>query len=102
MDVIQKDDVTFTMPGIFDLEEDDSNILRMPFNPADYGERNGVLRTCKICRKEFPQGEMKELGAHEDDPDGIEGPGKIWNKSLFYCRGCWFSNPISNAGNWVA
>lgn len=100
-DTIQKDDITFEMPDIFDLHEE-KGVLRMPFNPADYGERNEVLRPCNECGKMFPQGMMKELGAHDDDPAGINGTGKVWDRSLFYCRGCWFSSNISDASNWVA
>lgn len=88
------------IPSIFDLEEDEDSIFRMPFVTQDYGEFNSTVRKCSICGEEFEQGNMKEL--HCDDEDAYKDNNKMYDSSLFYCRECWFSDEISDASNWYA
>lgn len=72
------------IPNIFDLTKDANGVLRMPFNPDGYST---IFGRCDGCGNSFPCGEMKRLQ---------EG-----GKAIFFCKGCWFSSPISDAGNWV-
>lgn len=91
---------TQAVTNIFDLKKDDDGVLRMPFNPADYGEDNGILRECFGCGKEFAQGKMQELySLHEKAQKGGD---KLYASSIFFCEDCWFSGNISNAAYWNA
>ena len=95
-----------TIPGIFDLEDDGEGVLRMPFNPIDWGsdEANAIKRECYECGKLFPQGTMKTLGSSAEDPKAIAATVTVmgWDYVIFFCRDCWFKSPISDAGNWYA
>jgi len=93
---------TRAVPSIFDLWDDDDGVCRMPFNPADYGDDNGVMRLCHKCRKLFPQSTMKELCVGPHYENAIPGKDKLYLYSIFYCKTCWFSSDISDASNWSA
>lgn len=88
--------------SIFDLKEDDTGMLRMPFNPIDYGVHNTILRKCHRCGKEFEQGQMKELGVSEDYERAIASDDKWYAYSIFFDEACWKVSEYSDAGKWEA
>lgn len=90
------------IPSIFDLQEDENDILRMPFNPIDYGKNNDIKRHCYECDKEYSQGKMKELGSSKEDEKAYCDDKKWWPCSIFFCEECWKTSELSDASNWVA
>lgn len=100
---VETPEYVIILPSILDIGRDDDGVLRMPFNPADYGKDNSIKRKCCICVQEFLQGEMKELSTDDDNEENAyHDHKKVYGHSIFYCRKCWFSNPISDASRWVA
>jgi len=90
------------MASLFSLKLDDNGILRMPFNSADYGKANDIERACHKCNQSYPQGTMKELIVAPDRAEAYHDDYKLYRHSIFFCESCWYSDEISNAGNWTA
>jgi len=97
-DEINVGDYKVSIPSIFDLDKDDDGKFLMPFNPVDYGKDNSIIRQCNECRKELPQGEMKELSMESQFGSGKN---QLYEDGIFICRECWFEI-YADASNWVA
>lgn len=90
------------IPSIFDLEKTPEGKVVMPFNPADYGEDNNILRQCSECENEYPQGEMKELNMERNALFSGAETKQIYKGGVFFCRECWTTSEYSDASKWVA
>lgn len=96
-DHIKSGEHEVSVPSIFDLDEKEGKYL-MPFNPADYGDDNSIIRQCDECGKELPQGEMKELSMGSQL---FSSEHQLYEDGIFICRECW-PETYGDASNWIA